>query len=70
MSGDRRVTQPTPASHWGNYSKESEQERQKRYKELFSKLDVNKDGTICIADLTQALSAMGLGNQSQTAQVI
>ena len=58
-----------PASRWQHFHRESIQDREERYAELFRKMDVNKDGTICIADLTEALHNLGLRNHPQAAKV-
>lgn len=59
----------SPASRWHNFSKESMNDREERYATLFDKLDINKDGTVCIEDLTESLRAMGLKDQTQAARV-
>lgn len=64
-----RTKHGTPASRWQSFNTETAHDRAQRYGDLFKELDVNKDGTICIDDLTAALSTRGLKNQSQVAQV-
>jgi len=47
------------------------QDDHKRFEELFSKLDVNKDGKIEIGELTSALAAArNVSDADQHAQVI
>lgn len=59
MSGQKPPPNLPPASRWQNFEKESAEDRRIRYSAIFSRLDVNKDGTVCIGDLTEALKAMG-----------
>jgi len=51
-------------TRWYRYGQESIQDRHERYAAIFRRLDVNKDGIICIDDLTAALKEMGSSDPS------
>ncbi|XP_067941031.1 mitochondrial adenyl nucleotide antiporter SLC25A24-like [Watersipora subatra] len=59
-----------PASRWQHYHAESEEERERRYAKLFKELDVNNDGIICMADLTEALRSMGLRHPQAAKKIL
>ena len=58
-----------PEARWKNFDKESQEDRQKRYALIFSKLDRNQDGTICISDLQEVMANIGSKNPAKAAEV-
>lgn len=50
------------------FDSETHDERQERYHALFVALDVNKDGTICVDDLSEAFRAMDMQTRPHEAQ--
>lgn len=67
MVSEDRPKLSSASTRWHRYHQESEQERNARYSAIFKRLDVNKDGTICIDDLTEALKTMGTSDPGTAA---
>lgn len=69
MSGQNPPNNHPPAARWQNFHKETPEDKHRRYALIFSKLDRNKDGTVCVSDLQEVLKSMGSKNPSQAAEV-